>query len=137
MRSNPLRRADKLGPNEDLVASGRRDDFLKAHSRIATIAFALALIGLVVGSLVVGVSRHLPGVALGWVFGLQLLRAAVALAIVVALGMFLARAWTGRWPSTLSTTGVEFDALEQATQDLERGARLAMEITRALLEGKK
>jgi hypothetical protein len=114
--------------------SVKRRDLLAEHSRLAASALGVAAAGIFFASFSTGLGTHLPADAFEWEFGLQLLRGAVAVAIVWALLFVLIRGWGGRWPSRISTSGVEFDDLGRATEELGEGARLALEVVRGLTE---
>jgi len=103
---------------------------MRVHSKKMAFVLVAVAIGLLVGSLDYGVREGLPSVALDWLFGLQLIRAAVAFVIVAVLLMLLIRGWGGLWPERILTTGVEFPAAEK---DIEQGAAESAKISRALL----
>jgi len=107
-----------------------RRDLMRVHSKKMAFVLVAVAIGLLVGSLDYGVREGLPSVALDWLFGLQLIRAAVAFVIVAVLLMLLIRGWGGLWPERILTTGVEFPAAEK---DIEQGAAESAKISRALL----
>lgn len=125
------------GPPPPSVASSSsredsavRRDLVGVHSRKVAIALIVLAVGLFVGSLDYGVREGLPSVALDWLFGLQVLRAALAFVIIAVLGMLIVRGWGGLWPERILTTGVEFPAAEK---ELERGVAETANISLALL----
>jgi hypothetical protein len=107
-----------------------RRDLMRVHSKKMAFGLAALAIALIVGSLSYGVRGGLPSVALDWMFGLQLIRAAVAFVIIAVLLMLIVRGWGGLWPERILTTGVEFPAAEQ---DVERGIAESARLSGALL----
>jgi hypothetical protein len=113
----------------DFHATVRRD-LMRVHSKKMALVLIAIAIGLLVGSLDYGVRAGLPSVALDWLFGLQIIRAAVAFVIIAILLMLLLRGWGGLWPERILTTGVEFPTAEK---DIEQGAAESARLFRALL----
>ncbi len=93
----------------DSDASARRD-LVRIHSRKMAFGLVVLAVGLLVGSLDYGVREGLPSVALDWLFGLQVIRAALAFAIIAALVLLIVRGWGGLWPERFLTTGYEYPA---------------------------
>jgi len=124
--------AGSLPPPADAAAEpdGRRD-LMRVHSKKLTIALAAVAVALLIGSLDYGVREGLPSVALDWLFGLQLIRAAVAFVIVAIIIMLLLRGWGGLWPERILTTGLEFPAAEK---EVERGLAESAKLSHALLQ---
>jgi hypothetical protein len=114
------------------AAERKGSDFLNDHSHAVASVFGAVAIGIFIASFAVGLKSGLPADAFDWTFGLRVLRAGVAVAIVWALGVILIRGCSGVWPSKVSTSGVEFEKLEMATNELEKGAQIALEVTRGL-----
>lgn len=129
MSTEPLRRASK---GRSLSAEEKRSDYLRDHSHIGVIALGAIAVAIFIASFVTGLQTGLPADAFEWTFGLRILRAAVAVAIVWALAVVLIRGWGGVWPSKVSTSGVEFEKLEMASDQLREGAQIALEVTRGL-----
>jgi|HubBroStandDraft_6_1064221.scaffolds.fasta_scaffold712047_1 hypothetical protein len=117
-------------PDVSHMHTAVRRDLMRVHSKKMALVLIAIAIGMLVGSLDYGVRGGLPSVALDWLFGLQVLRAAVAFVIVAILLMLLLRGWGGLWPERILTTGVEFPSAEK---DVEEGAAESAKISRALL----
>jgi hypothetical protein len=83
-------------------------DLLRTHSKKVASLLALLALGLFVASFALGARRGLPTIAFDWLFGLQVVRAAVAFAIIAVLGVVIIRGWGGLWPQRITTTGIEF-----------------------------
>jgi hypothetical protein len=90
------------------------------HSEDITGVLMLVALSLLAASIATSVKGGLPDVALGWTFGLVILRAGVVFAVVAVIVMFLARGWGGLWPARISTTGVDYQQLGEASQELLR-----------------
>jgi len=103
-------------------------DLLREHSEdVASILFLLA-VALLIASLLTGVSKNLPSIALGWTFGIAVIRAGVVFAVVAALTVFLVRGWGGLWPQRISTTGIDFQQLAEGSDSLEHAVRTMMSV---------
>jgi hypothetical protein len=107
-----------------------RRDLLRTHSKLAASVLALLGIGMFFASFSDGVHSGLPTVAFDWVFGIQVVRAAVAFAIFAVLIALIVRGWGGLWPQRITTTSLEFP---EAEQDILQGTADATQITRELL----
>jgi hypothetical protein len=105
-----------------------RRDLVRKHSKKMASGLAVLAVGLLVGSLAYGVRAGLPSVALDWLFGLQLIRAALAFAIVAGLVLLIVRGWGGLWPERFLTTGYEYPA----EQDVEGGIARAITLASVL-----
>jgi hypothetical protein len=99
-------------PETDRVAhpEAERQDLVRKHSRKVAFGLAVLAVGLLVGSLDYGVREGLPSIALDWLFGLQVVRAALVFAIVAVLLMLIVRGWGGMWPESFLTTGLGYPA---------------------------
>jgi hypothetical protein len=117
-------------PEVSRLHAALRRDLMRVHSKKVASALIVLAIGLLVGSLDYGVREGLPSVALDWLFGLQIIRAAVAFVIIAVLLMLILRGWGGLWPERILTTGVEFPAAER---DVEQGASESVKLSRELL----
>jgi hypothetical protein len=115
--------------------NGRRPaNPLAAHSRVAASFLALVAAALVVESLRTPVKSGLPSVALDWTFGLAVIRAGVAFAILAALVVFLARGWSGLWPSRISTTGIDYTELADGSREVKEASATIWETLREMVE---
>jgi hypothetical protein len=135
IRLTPEGSAETAGPppankSGDSFETTVRRDLMRVHSKKLALGLIVLAVALLVGSLAYGVREGLPSVALDWLFGLQLLRAAVAFVVVAVLVMLILRGWGGLWPERILTTGVEFPAAEK---DVERGLAESAKISLALL----
>lgn len=83
------------------------------HSKPVVSVMLVVAAGLLAASFTQGVNEGLPSVALDWLFGLRLLRALGAFAILAILAMVLIRGWGGLWPQRISASSVDFPAIEQ------------------------
>jgi len=107
-----------------------RRDLLRAYSKPAAVVLALLGIAMFYASFSDGLHNGLPTAAFDWVFGIQVVRAAVAFAIIAALIVLILRGWGGLWPRGASTTGFEYP---DAEQDILQGTADATQISRELL----
>lgn len=108
----------------------KRQDLLRIHSKKMTVILLALGVAAFAASFSTGVHGGLPSAALDWVFGLQLLRAAIAFAIVAALIILIVRGWGGLWPQRITTTSLEFP---EAEEDVVEGTVEAGQIMRELL----
>lgn len=63
----------------------------------------------------------LPGIAFGWAFALDVIRAAVVFAVIAVVVMVLLRGWGGIWPQRISTSGIDYPELSRGLLDLHEG----------------
>ena len=94
----------------DAPETGDRRDLVRRHSKKIAFGLMVLALGLLVGSLDYGVREGLPSIALDWLFGLQIIRAALAFVIVAFLLLLIVRGWGGMWPDSFLTTGVGYPA---------------------------
>jgi hypothetical protein len=87
-----------------------RHDLVRKHSKKMAFGLMVLAVGLLVGSLDYGVRAGLPSIALDWLFGLQVIRAALAFAIIGVLLLLIVRGWGGMWPDSFLTTGIGYSA---------------------------
>jgi hypothetical protein len=98
---------------------------------MASLLFVLA-IALLVGSLAYGVRDGLPSIALDWLFGLQLIRAALAFAIIAVLITVIVRGWGGLWPTSFLTTGFGYPAEQEVEGGVASSTAIALEVRREI-----
>lgn len=122
-----------VGTNPESVRVSRvQRDLLVEYGAQVVLALSLIAIGLLVASLTTGVRHGLPGVALSWLLGLQLIRAALAFGLIAAIVMLLIRGAGGLWPQRVSTSGFDFPSLVEGSREIERGSALAIQALRQL-----
>ncbi len=97
-------------PTPDQADISDHRDLVRKHSKRVALALVVLAVGLLVGSLDYGVREGLPSIALDWLFGLQVIRAALAFAIIAVLVLLIIRGWEGMWPESFLTTGVGYPA---------------------------
>ena len=102
-----------------------RRDLMRVHSKKVAAGFFVLATASIAASFAYGARGGLPGVAFDWLFGLQLIRAAVAFAIVAVLVMLIVRGWGGLWPNRVLTSGFEFPVEEELERDLAEGSQYA------------
>lgn len=100
---------------------GHRRDPLHEHSKVVVVAMCILAIGLLVASLLSDASEKLPTAAFGWELGLDIIRAAVAFAVIAGFVIVLFRGWGGIWPQRLSTTGIDYKELSEGSLGLAKG----------------
>jgi hypothetical protein len=93
---------------------------VRKHSKKMAFGLVVLAVGLLVGSFDYGVREGLPSVALDWLFGLQIIRAALAFAIIAVLVLLIVRGWGGMWPESFLTTGVGYPAEKAVESGIER-----------------
>lgn len=111
-----------MAENSNEPKQSHNRDLLAEHSvRVAVVLIVCAL-GLFISSFAAGNPIKLPGIALGWGFGLEVVRAALALAILAVIIMVIVRGWGGMWPSGISTQGIDYKEISQTTAELSGDA---------------
>jgi hypothetical protein len=119
---------EHAGPPPADRETGKRSrgqaDPMRAHGKVIAALLLLVAIGLAVGSFLTGTHEHLPSVALKWVFGLQLLRAGLAFAIIATLVALLVRGSAGIWPVRAGSSGLEWK-IEEVARRASEVAKLA------------
>jgi hypothetical protein len=102
--------------------TGEHRDLVRKHSKKMAFGLVVLAVGLLVGSLGYGVREGLPSIALDWLFGLQIIRAALAFAIIAVLVLLIVRGWGGMWPESFLTTGVGYPPAEK---DVAQGTAMS------------
>lgn len=133
-----LARPEPSGPppvadsTKTLDTDGDRRDLVRKHSK--KMAFGLFVLAacLLVGSLDYGVREGLPSVALDWLFGLQVIRAGLAFAIIAVVVLLIVRGWGGMWPENFLTTGVGYPAEKAVEGGIARAAAVSAAARREL-----
>lgn len=115
-------------PETNPASKADRPDHLETHGRPVAVLLAVAAIGLTAASFATGVSDGLPSIALNWTFGLHVIRAAEVFAIVVLVVMLIVRGWGGRWPSRVSTSGIDFAELAEGSKEVSLAVSSILEI---------
>jgi hypothetical protein len=107
-------------------------DLLHERPEIAAITLTLVAAVLVVASVEAGVSAGLPSAAFGWKLGIEIVRAAVAFAIVAVVVIVLVRGWGGHWPQRISTTSIDWGELADAIEDRRQAGDTVEEVAAQL-----
>jgi hypothetical protein len=106
-------------------------DLLQVHRRKSAAALLILAVAIFSGSFAYGKVDGLPSTSFDWLFGLQVIRAGVAFAVIAVLIAVIARGWGGLWPRRVGTTGLEFP---EATHEVATQSRQIAQIVRALID---
>lgn len=113
------------------VVDSRKDPLERRELARATVVIVLVAAAATFAlSIVAGVPRRLPGVALGSPFVLHAERAIAVGGIVAALLVFAVRGWAGYFPSRISTGGAEYLGPPPVVEVAEGGDAVYQEIER-------
>ena len=115
-------------PETNPANAADRPDHLETHGRPVAILLTAAAIGLTAASFATDISDGLPSIALDWTFGLHVIRAAEIFAIVALVVMLIVRGWGGRWPSRVSTSGIDFADLAEGSKQISLAVSSILEI---------
>lgn len=99
---------DSTGMDRQARRTSPPADPLARHPKLSACLLLVLALGTFVASMLGEVDPGLPPAALGWRFGLVLVRAAVAFAIIAVLALLVVRGWSGLWPRRLSRDGLDY-----------------------------
>src|SRR5262245_57835548 len=88
------------------------------RQRVVVTTLVLLVVVSVMGSLLTTTPRPLPGVALGSIPLLHVLRSLIFFAAGLAVLVVLRRAWEGQLPSEMSTSGLKYGVGEAVVENM-------------------
>jgi uncharacterized membrane protein len=109
-------------------------DLLAERAAYAAALLGIVAAGLIVASIKAGVTGNLPTIAGGWKLGVELLRAAIAFAVIAVLLIVLVRGWGGHWPQRISTTGIDWGDLTEAIEERRQARDTVHEVEAELTQ---
>ena len=87
---------------------GKAPNYFVTHPKACASGLLVVVVLAFVASATSEVVPNLPTAALGWKFGLDLIRALVVVAIIGGIAMVLIRGRAGEWPKALGPGGAEY-----------------------------